>query len=428
MRTTLALSFLLFQYVSAFQGPPGLFAPRLDSAKLQRISSTTHSHPRHSLASRLTLGNSAEDMSNDISATTSLDEEAMPENPFANVDPEAPQVFASGFSSNSNLVEALTEAVEMATQALPDPPTGVNEEGIAAKPVIDLAIVSVSSLYDGGVSQPATTVIPTILEATQQFYGEQAEISHIIGSSVAGLISSTVAQEAGDVAATAELEGIPAVSVVLALLPQVELRTFTCGKADVPDVVGGRQSPEEWKKAVGLTGFGELADASLGEEEDVEPVFMMLPSPAFAPDLDDLLYGLSYYFPGSRVFGGVSSTVSSLSRAKLYLYNAKSKTPMTYTDGVVGIAMAGDIQVQSLSAQGAKPVGGIYKIVKGSESTIQAIVLDEEATAALDLEEQEEVDEEDEENMDAKARMAQAYAKARIPKPPLAEANFLMRS
>lgn len=93
-------------------------------------------------------------------------------------------------------------------------------------------------------------------------------------------------------------------------------------------------------------------------------------------------------------------------------------------------------------------VGGVYRVVaagaagpnttpnsiedEGSRSTISAIVLDEAATALEDeLEEEELEDSENDDALDEKqlrrAKMAQDYAKARIPKPPLAEANFLMR-
>ncbi|KAL7571499.1 hypothetical protein ACA910_020919 [Epithemia clementina (nom. ined.)] len=345
-----------------------------------------------------------------------------------------PQVFASGYSTQANLVDALREAVKQAAQSLPEPKLG-------SETVIDLAIVTVSSLYDGGAQQPATTVVPTVLEASNEFYGD-AKIQHLVGCSVAGSISSScppVSVVQGPVVPntikTVELEGIPSVSVTLALLPGVELRTFGCGKGDIPDDVGLLPATE-WKRPLGLQGFGET---STGQDEDGEnerpdgSVFMLLPSPAFSTDLNDLLYGLSYYFPKSQIFGGIASTVSSLSRAKLYRYSANLGPPVTLGDGCIGVAMYGDIHLQTLTAQGAKPVGGVYRVLKGSESSIQAIVLDEEATAALNLEEEEEKeeneeDEEQEENMDAKARMAQAYAKARIPKPPLAEANFLMRT
>jgi small ligand-binding sensory domain FIST len=96
--------------------------------------------------------------------------------------------------------------------------------------------------------------------------------------------------------------------------------------------------------------------------------------------------------------------------------------------------MSGDIQVNTMIAQGAKPVGGVYQIVKGKESTIQAIALDEAATQLVQEAEDMRGDEEEDDNeeLDEKAKMkaqlAAAYAKARIPKPILAEANFVMKT
>jgi len=318
----------------------------------------------------------------------------------------APQVFASGYSTNADLVEALQEAVEMAVQSLPQGDQ------------IDLCFVSVSSLYDGGAQQPASVVVPTLLETAAKSYGS---IQHIVGSSVAGCIGSAAATNPNETCEPVEWESIPAVSVTLGILPNVQVKTFHVQAADVPDEYG-RLPPDEWKRAVGLSNL-----------EKPDSVFFLLPNPSFQTDIDDLLQGLSTYFPESHTFGGIASTVSSLSRAKLYLYSVGKQVPECLTDGCVGVGLAGDIKIQTLLAQGAKPVGGIYQIMKGQDSTIQVIVLDEAATAALEEEEgggddDEEEEEEKEEPIDAKARAMQTYAKAQIPKPPLAEANFLMRT
>jgi small ligand-binding sensory domain FIST len=95
--------------------------------------------------------------------------------------------------------------------------------------------------------------------------------------------------------------------------------------------------------------------------------------------------------------------------------------------------MEGDIEAKQLVALGTKPVGGIYRIVTGEESTIKAIVLDEiatqEAQEAEDALAEEELGEEEESpGQDERAMAAAAYAKAAIPKPVLAEANFVMRT
>jgi small ligand-binding sensory domain FIST len=170
---------------------------------------------------------------------------------------------------------------------------------------------------------------------------------------------------------------------------------------------------------------------------------MVLPSPAFQNDLDDLLQGLQTIFPQSKTFGAIASTVSSLSRARLFRYDSSEPQCMqTLGEGCVGVAMTGDIDAKTMVAQGTKPVGGIYKIIKSTGSTINAIVLDEAATE-LERESREaegddhldndDDDDDDDDNnsedaSDAKSKMAAAYAKASIPKPTLAEANFLMRS
>lgn len=182
---------------------------------------------------------------------------------------------------------------------------------------------------------------------------------------------------------------------------------------DVPDDFG-RMSSDSWKQSVGLGGFD-------GPTEDDNSAFFLLPSPAFQPDLDDLLRGLEAQFPTSQVFGAIASTVSSLSRARLFRHEASEECIQTLADGCVGVALTGDIQLKTMIAQGAKPVGGVYQIVKGKDSTISAIALDETATQLVQEvegdEEGDDIEAEEVGTQDKKAMLAAAYAKARIPKP-----------
>ena len=211
---------------------------------------------------------------------------------------------------------------------------------------------------------------------------------------------------------------------------------------DVPDDYA-RLPVDMYKSIVGLKGFGGQQQQQ--QQQQVEDgnrpdnaAFCLLPSPSFQTDLDEFLRGLEFHFPSSSSFGGIASTVSSLSRARLFRYDASdSQASTTYGDGCVGVGLSGDIAVRPMIAQGAKPVGGIYRIVTGEESTIRAIILDESATQEADAvaaeeqqAEEEEDDEDSEEDLDddVNAKMAAAYAKAMIPKPILAEANFLMRT
>ena len=184
---------------------------------------------------------------------------------------------------------------------------------------------------------------------------------------------------------------------------------------------------------MGLNGFMDDAATQSNPQSPTTPAFFLIPSPAFQNDLNDLLAGIAYNFPGATTFGGIASTVSSLSRARLFRYDAKDpQGTSTLTDGCVGLAMVGDLTVKTMVVQGTKPVGGIYRVVTGSDCTIKAIMLDEAATeeANAAMEELEEDEDEETQNNtgDKNAIAAAAYAKAAIPKPPLAEANFVMRT
>jgi small ligand-binding sensory domain FIST len=170
-------------------------------------------------------------------------------------------------------------------------------------------------------------------------------------------------------------------------------------------------SQETFQRAIGLGSF----DVKDKKDNIGPPAFMLIPSPAFQNDLDELLLGMQHAFPECVIFGGIASTVSSLSRARLFRYDATdSQCIHTLADGCVGMIMQGDVKVKTMVAQGAKPVGGIYRVVSGFDSSIKAICLDE----AVEEETIEDEEKEEEITKDAKAIAAAAYEKARIPKPP----------
>eukprot|EP00956_Cyclotella_meneghiniana_P039161 scaffold166848_cov76-Cyclotella_meneghiniana.AAC.3 len=332
-----------------------------------------------------------------------------------------PQAFSTGYSTNPSLSKALSEAT---LSALSNHPSSS----------IDLAIVHVSSLYE----EPSK-IISHVLDTVSNAGGS---VKHIVGNTAGGIISTNFDEKCHPM----ECEAVPAASVTLASLPDVTISTHYWN--DVPELEGGYDSgPDltQWKQCMGMEHI----------KDEEEPVFMIIPSPAFQKDLNDFLSGLSATFPSGQTFGGIASTVSSLSRARIFAHSVENNSASSvYGDGCVGVTFTGDVRVDLMVAQGAKPVGGVYRVVaagatnpntasgsisssiedEGRRSTISAIVLDEAATSAVDEEtDNEEMDNEnnDTESMDEKelkrAQMAQNYAKARIPKPPLAEANFLMK-
>jgi indole-3-glycerol phosphate synthase len=389
----------------------------------------------------------------------------------SSINDNRPQVFASGYSTNpTSLTTAIEEATAAALSSLP-PATDLQYK-------IDLAIVSTSSLYD----EPMSSIVPNVIkviEASSGVYGYTG-LNHLVGCTAGGVIGSrtTAAADTSSESSSSsnsndsnkrectpyEAEATPAISVTLALLPNVDITTFHVNGEDVPEFDGGLfqrggDGSEVWKRLVGLgsTSSNDGDEASDSNEKDNnDPIFMMIPSPAFQNKLEDFLSGLQYAYPNGQTFGGIASTVSSLSRARIFCYSdGANNSGNVHGNGCVGVAFQGDIQVDTMISQGAKPVGGVYRVVatgrngpgnrgsasststeaedEAARSSIGAIMLDEAATAEVEMMEggEEEEVEEDEEPMDEKeakkARLAAEYAKSRIPKPPLAEANFIMR-
>jgi len=327
------------------------------------------------------------------------------------------QAVATGYSQNPDLLVAIDEATTAALASLPP----------LERKVIDLGIVYISSIYDGQHSP--TKVVPSILETVKQHYShiDGSIVQKIIGCSAGGLLGST--HIAGG-CTPIENEGAAGVTISLCVLPDTEIRTFHLLEDDVPDDYA-EMDAATWKSSVGLS---KLKSSSQGDNTGIDDQcsFMLLPAPSFQTDMDDFLKGLTFNFETSAIFGGLASTVSSLSRAKLFRYDVDEPDCMqALTEGCLGAAMSGDVTFKVMVAQGAKPVGGIYRVVKGEESTIQAIQLDEAATEQLELTGEDigdENDESDAEEMDLKKKTAAAYAKAIIPKPVLAEANYLMKT
>jgi len=418
-----------------------------------------------------------------LAATTSS-------NDIDNQQSQLPQVFATGYSSNPSLLQALREAIEMAASNLPPPSTSTTSSNTK---MIDLAIVFVSSLYD----DISTVLVPQLLQSVMENTMYEGGVRHVLGCTAGGIIGSTTTgtttkpSHSNSSASTMannnrmrpiESESTPAISVTFALLPEVQINTFYVDGRDVPDIMTDdyrysdtttqAMASSRWKKAMGIV--DENNDGDSGDDNDNDtPIFMILPSPAFQNNLDDFLRGMRYAYPHGQVLGGLASTVSSLSRARIFSYSSSSSLETssslgkecTRGDGCVGIMLRGDIQVDTMVAQGAKPVGGVYRVVatggdgrkrttssfdggetsdsgaydEACRSTIGAIVLDEDATIEDAMEADDKNDDDDarkeedggkeEESKDAKrAKLLADYAKARIPKPPLAEANFVMKS
>ena len=154
-----------------------------------------------------------------------------------------------------------------------------------------------------------------------------------------------------------EVEQAPAVTLTAARLPDVLVKPFHLADA-LPDMDG---PPDAWEKLVGV-------------ERTEEPQFVLLADP-FSTRSEALLAGLDFAFPGAAKIGGLASGASSPGLNALFL-NDK-----VYTQGVIGASFTGDVVVDTVVAQGCRPVGELMQVTSCDGNILREL----EGRPALDV-------------------------------------------
>jgi small ligand-binding sensory domain FIST len=107
----------------------------------------------------------------------------------------------------------------------------------------------------------------------------------------------------------------------------------------LPDLDG---PPEAWERLVGVRPHDE-------------PQFVLLADP-FSGHPQALLAGLDYAFPSSPKIGGLASGAASPGMNALFLDDG------VFSEGTVGVAMSGDVAIDTVVAQGCHPIGELMRV------------------------------------------------------------------
>jgi small ligand-binding sensory domain FIST len=206
--------------------------------------------------------------------------------------------------------------------------------------------ISRKSVFEGAVREcaesarealgpgPVTLALAFVTPHFAQYYGRLHEAlsrsldpETLLGCSAGGVIGG------GE-----EVEQLPAVTLVAARLPEVTVRPLHLDGA-LPDLDG---PPDSWERLLGV-------------ERAEEPQFVLLADP-FSARPEALLAGLDYAFPGSAKIGGLASGATSPGLNALFLDGE------VHDSGTVGVALSGDVVVDTVVAQGCRPVGELMQV------------------------------------------------------------------
>jgi small ligand-binding sensory domain FIST len=145
-----------------------------------------------------------------------------------------------------------------------------------------------------------------------------------------------------------EIEESPALSLTAASLPGVELTPFHLDIEQLPEPGAPHQ---DWSSACGL---GRTSDAH----------FLLLADP-FSFDVERLIRGLDAAYPAGKKLGGVASGGRTPGDNALYLRDRVHRA------GLVGVALSGDIELDTIVAQGCRPIGQPMFVTRCRENILQ---------------------------------------------------------
>src|SRR5258708_29225015 len=137
----------------------------------------------------------------------------------------------------------------------------------------------------------------------------------------------------GVMGAGQEVEERAAVSLTAAALPGVEIVPFHLEMTDLP----AASAPPAWHAAIGVA-------------PQARPKLLLLADP-LTLDAGALLTGLDLAYPRSSKFGGLASGGTEPGANRLFLRDE------VFRSGVVGVALSGHLQVETIVAQGCRPIG-----------------------------------------------------------------------
>jgi small ligand-binding sensory domain FIST len=226
--------------------------------------------------------------------------------------------WANALSTRPSLEAAVAEVVQRTVSLLTAP--------------ADLGLVFISSAFASEYSR----VLPLL--------AEKLSVPVLIGCSGGGVIGTGASGQ------TQELEAEAALSLTLAHLPGVDLQVFHVVAEDLPDL---DSPPDAWI---------DLIDV----EPSAKPQFILLSS-AFSSGINDLLQGLDFAYPGSVIVGGQASAGGLGGRLALFCNDT------LYRDGTVGLALSGNIVLETIVAQGCKPIGEPLQVTKADRNIILEI-------------------------------------------------------
>ena len=217
--------------------------------------------------------------------------------------------------------------------------SALSEQPILEDAIAECGVAIKSSVGDADLDLAVTFISPHYEDS----YDRVADLmagslgaKHVFGCSGGGVI--------GD---GREIEQRPGLSITAAVLPDVDIRPVHLQVDGLPDPDAG---PDKWMDLFGVA-------------PERDPHFVMLADPYSFP-VQNLLMGMDYAYPKATKIGGLASGASREGGNALFLDGEVLRS------GAIGLALDGNITVDTVVAQGCRPIGKPMRISKSERNML----------------------------------------------------------
>ncbi len=187
-----------------------------------------------------------------------------------------------------------------------------------------------------------------LLFITKDFKDHLAEVIDRIGTGFPGAVLLGCTAQ-GTIGFDKELERVPSMSLLVASMPNVEIRPFHMRQSDLESI----RTPLDWERIVGVS-------------PESRPTFVALADP-FRLAIHDFIDQINEAYPGSPLVGGVASAARTPQQNRLILNSD------AHREGIVGIALTGLLAVDTVVSQGCRPIGKPFVITKAERNVIREL-------------------------------------------------------
>ncbi len=153
----------------------------------------------------------------------------------------------------------------------------------------------------------------------------------------------------GTIGVDQELERTPSMSLLVASLPDVNIRPFYMKQEQLENAF----DQHDWERMVAVA-------------PESKPIFIALADP-FRFSVHEFVDQINEMFPGSPLVGGIASAAHEPGQNRLILNGD------IYHEGLVGVALTGRLVVDTVVSQGCRPIGKSFVVTKGDRNIIREL-------------------------------------------------------